>query len=114
MQFTYDAFCSRSQCTMGHVEYYPSAGFPSACFPYCGVDSSFDYPTAIVMVKFFNATEGERVAVNCRAWARNLDFARMDKGASVRFSIIVNDSITLRPSVYALLAMLFVYRMLVH
>ena len=103
LQFSHDAFCSRSTCELGPVDYYPPTGFSANCFPYCGAQTSFDYISPIVMVKFRNATHGRRVAVNCRAWARNLDFSRMDKAASVRFSLVINASPAVLPSASALL-----------
>ncbi len=76
----------------GEMEYFPKAqGFPGYYFPYNGQNKTHKYESPIVAVKFNNPTRGQLIHIECRAWAENIMYSRMDRRGMVRFELFIMD-----------------------
>ncbi len=72
---------------MGTLRYFPEErGFPSVYFPYMNQDN---YESPVVAVQFLNATLGQLLHIECRAWAKNIKYVRMDRIGMVRFELFI-------------------------
>jgi len=47
----------------------------------------------LVAIKFTNPKRGVLIHVECRAWAKNIEYDRGDKLGSVRFELLILDSV---------------------
>ena len=54
----------------GTPQYYPSAGIPMGCFPFCG--PSINFTQGIAAVKFVGLKRGRKVRIACRIYAANV------------------------------------------
>lgn len=72
------------------LKYYPaSQGLPELYFPYMKQDH---YESPIVAVQFMNPPIGQLLHVECRAWAKNIDYNRLDRIGMVHFELLVLDN----------------------
>lgn len=60
-----------------NIQYFPSSrGLPNFYFPYA---KQSNYMSPLVAVKFKNLTPGQLVHIECRAWAKNIDYNKRDR-----------------------------------
>ena len=77
---------------MGTIEYHPKTrGFPGHFFPYKGDNDTHKYESPLVAVRFKNPRVGQLLHVECRGWAKNIEYNRMDRKGMVRFELLVLD-----------------------
>lgn len=69
------------------VSYHPEQGFPISFFPY---ENQKDYRAPLVMVKFDNITLDKTIEVECRAYAKNINYEPSENSGMIRFKIIVD------------------------
>ena len=75
---------------LGPMSYYPaSRGFPSQYFPYY---NQRHYQSPVVAVQFKQPTKGQLLHVECRAWAKNIGYNRMDRIGMVHFELFIMDN----------------------
>jgi sodium/potassium-transporting ATPase subunit beta len=78
--------------SMGPVRYFPAdRGFPGQYFPYLNQRM---YESPLVAVQFLNPKIGQLLHVECRAWAKNIRYHRMDRIGMVHFELFVLDNKT--------------------
>lgn len=78
--------------TMGPIEYYPKErGFPAMYFPY---KNQRNYQSPVVAVQFKKPPIGQLLHIECRAWANNIGYNRMDRVGMVHFELLMLDSTT--------------------
>ncbi|XP_017069900.1 sodium/potassium-transporting ATPase subunit beta-1 [Drosophila eugracilis] len=72
-----------------NIGYFPSQGFPSYYYPYLNQNG---YLSPLVAVQFNSPPKGQMLDVECRAWAKNIDYSGSvrDRKGSVTFQIIVD------------------------
>jgi sodium/potassium-transporting ATPase subunit beta len=78
---------SADRDNIGEVFYYPSQGISSKYFPFTNQDG---YVSPFVFVQFNEIARGVLVNVECRAWAKNINFDRGDRLGSVHFELLVD------------------------
>lgn len=75
------------QDTMGPLTYYPKTrGFPSTYFPYL---KQVGYMSPLIAVKFEAPMIGALIHMECRAWAKNIKYDRMDRVGKAHFELII-------------------------
>merc|ERR1712088_556840 len=75
-----------------NIELFPSdGGFPSQYFPYTKQDG---YQSPLVAVRINGINPGQLIHVECRAWAKNINYNRRDRVGIVRFEIINHNAKT--------------------
>uniref|UniRef100_A0A4D5R9Z6 Sodium/potassium-transporting ATPase subunit beta-2 n=1 Tax=Scolopendra viridis TaxID=118503 RepID=A0A4D5R9Z6_SCOVI len=72
---------------IGEIEYYPFAGFPAKYFPYKNVHG---YLSPFVFAHFKSLQKNVLINVECKAWAKNIKHARMERRGSVHFELMVD------------------------
>merc|ERR1712027_219753 len=73
-------------------EYFPKdAGLSETYFPYLNQD---DYQSPLVAVQVNNANPGQLLHIECRAWAKNMNYNRRDRVGIVRFELIAHNEKT--------------------
>jgi hypothetical protein len=91
MEMEMEATCSNC---FGSPVYFPNNGFPKSCYPYCGMKSSPDYMSPVVMVKFKNISNaGEKITVYCSLNNQNFDHnlaSKTEQLMSLRFSFQIS------------------------
>jgi len=74
------------------IDLFPSeGGFPSQFFPYKKQDG---YQSPLVAVRINEITPGQLIHVECRAWAKNINYNRRDRVGIVRFEVMNHNSKT--------------------
>jgi len=74
---------------MGPISYFPKTrGFPSKYFPYL---NQVGYQSPLLAIKFENPTIGMLLHIECRAWAKNINYDRMDRLGKAHFELMVYD-----------------------
>jgi sodium/potassium-transporting ATPase subunit beta len=75
---------------MGNLVYYPpSRGFPSYYFPFENQDH---YESPLVAIQFKNLNLGQLLHIECRAWAKNIDYDRRARMGISHFELYVLNS----------------------
>ncbi|XP_030748659.1 sodium/potassium-transporting ATPase subunit beta-2 isoform X1 [Sitophilus oryzae] len=74
---------------IGSITYYPNnfQGFPGYYFPYLNKEG---YLSPLVAVRFERPVPGIVINVECRAWAKNIKYSRMDRTGSVHFELLID------------------------
>nr|CAI5856614.1 unnamed protein product [Callosobruchus analis] len=72
---------------LGPITYYPSQGFPGYYYPYLNREG---YLSPLVAVKFERPVPGIVINVECRAWAKNIRYSRMERTGSVHFELLID------------------------
>ncbi|EDS28368.1 sodium/potassium-dependent ATPase beta-2 subunit [Culex quinquefasciatus] len=74
---------------LGPVSYFPNRGLPSHYFPYTNQPS---YLSPLVAVQFERPTAQRIIDIECRAWAKNINYVGRDRDrqGSTTFSILVD------------------------
>ena len=72
---------------LGHVDFYPTLGFPFNYYPYTNTDN---YKAPLVFAKFTNVKQGVLVQVWCKLWAQNIMHHKNDKAGSIHFELFVD------------------------
>lgn len=78
---------SADRDNIGDVNYYPKQGIPFNYFPFTNQQS---YVSPFVFAQFENINRGVLVNVECRAWAKNINYDRGDRLGSVHFELLVD------------------------
>jgi len=74
------------------MELFPSdGGFPSYYFPYT---KQAGYQSPLVALRINGINPGQMIHVECRAWAKNINYNRRDRVGIVRFEIINHNAKT--------------------
>ncbi len=74
---------------MGPLMYFPSSrGFPSQYFPFNNPPEK-NYESPVVAVQFRRPRIGQLLHIECRAWAKNIRYDRMNRIGMVRFELFV-------------------------
>jgi len=77
---------------MAEFEYFPAdAGFPAQYFPYT---NQKNYQSPLVAVKLNKVEVGQLLHIECRAWAKNINYNRRDRVGIVHFELMVHDTNT--------------------
>jgi len=75
---------------MGPIKYYPAdAGFDSSYFPY---KNQKGYLSPLIAVQFEKPAVGQLLHIECRAYAKNIDYHKRDKIGRAHFEILVRDN----------------------
>ncbi|KAK7590239.1 hypothetical protein V9T40_001852 [Parthenolecanium corni] len=72
---------------IGPVSYYPKQGFPGYYFPY---ENSEGYLSPLVAVHIERPKPGLLINIECRAWAKNINYRQKDKQGSVHFELMID------------------------
>ncbi|KAJ8920640.1 hypothetical protein NQ315_004779 [Exocentrus adspersus] len=74
---------------LGPVTYYPKdiQGFPGYYFPYL---NSEGYLSPLVAIKFERPISGIVINIECRAWAKNIRYSRLERTGSVHFELLID------------------------
>ncbi|XP_060082678.1 probable sodium/potassium-transporting ATPase subunit beta-3 [Ylistrum balloti] len=75
------------QDNIGPITYYPAGGFHYKYFPFRNQQG---YRTPLVFVRFERPTPGVLIMVECRAYAANIQYDRLEKAGSVHFELLVD------------------------
>lgn len=78
---------SADRDNIGEVNYYPNQGIAFNYFPFTNQKG---YVSPFVFVQFNEINRGVLVNVECRAWAKNINFDRGDRLGSVHFEMLVD------------------------
>eukprot|EP00096_Caligus_rogercresseyi_P004828 TRINITY_DN19369_c0_g1_i1.p1 TRINITY_DN19369_c0_g1~~TRINITY_DN19369_c0_g1_i1.p1 ORF type:complete len:336 (+),score=103.91 TRINITY_DN19369_c0_g1_i1:270-1277(+) len=79
---------------LGSLAYYPSSrGFPDRYFPYTNQP---DYISPVVAVQFLEPTVGRLLHIECRAWAKNIVYSRMDRLGIVHLELMIHNENTVK------------------
>jgi len=77
---------------MGRVKYYPdAAGFEGKYFPYFNQDG---YISPLIAVQFMDATPGQLLHIECRAYAGNIKYDKRDKLGRAHFELLIHNAQT--------------------
>jgi sodium/potassium-transporting ATPase subunit beta len=77
---------------LGEVKYFPeSAGLPAKYFPYMRQPG---YLGPLVAVQFTNPNPGQLLHIECRAYAKNIDYDKRDKLGIAHFELMVHNDMT--------------------
>merc|ERR1711936_1275986 len=77
---------------LDRFEYFPKeASFPAQYFPYLNQDN---YQSPLVAVKLHNVKEGQLLHIECRAWAKNINYNRRDRVGIVHFELMARSEAT--------------------
>ena len=77
---------------MGEIEYFPKVqGYPQEYFPYL---NQVGYQSPLLAVQFKNPAKGHLLHIECRAYAGNIRYDRMDRVGKAHFELIMHDSTT--------------------
>ncbi|XP_040583160.1 sodium/potassium-transporting ATPase subunit beta [Lepeophtheirus salmonis] len=80
--------------SLGPIAYYPpSRGFPDRYFPYLNQPN---YLSPIVAVQFLEPAVGQLLHIECRAWAENIAYSRMDRLGIVHLELMLHDKMTIK------------------
>jgi len=75
---------------MGPIKYFPpTRGFPSTYFPYL---NQVGYQSPLIAIKFMKPTIGMLIHVECRAWAKNIKYHRMERVGKAHFELMIYDT----------------------
>lgn len=72
---------------IGELDYHPDQGFSSNHFPYLNQPG---YLSPAVFVEFKNPKKGVMIAVECMAWADNIEHDSMDRRGLAHFELMVD------------------------
>uniref|UniRef100_A0A646QIL4 ATPase-b2 n=1 Tax=Hemiscolopendra marginata TaxID=943146 RepID=A0A646QIL4_9MYRI len=72
---------------IGEIDYFPFAGLPGKYFPYKNVQG---YLSPFVFAQFKSLQKNVLINIECRAWAKNIKHARMERRGSVHFELMVD------------------------
>merc|ERR1712012_1048413 len=67
------------------------ASFPDQYFPYL---NQKNYQSPLVAVKLHNVEEGQLLHIECRAWAKNINYNRRDRVGIVHFELMAHSEAT--------------------
>jgi sodium/potassium-transporting ATPase subunit beta len=74
---------------MGNMAYYPpSRGFPAYYFPF---ENQEHYESPLVAVQFKNPNLGQLLHIECRAWAKNINYDKRARMGISHFELFVVD-----------------------
>jgi sodium/potassium-transporting ATPase subunit beta len=77
---------------MGPIKYYPpDRGFPEEYFPYT---NQANYQSPLVAVQFLEPPKGQLLHIECRAWAANIGYDRMQRVGKAHFELMVHTAET--------------------
>ncbi|GBP32073.1 hypothetical protein EVAR_80839_1 [Eumeta japonica] len=74
---------------IGAVQYIPIRGFPAYYYPFTNKEG---YLSPLVAVYFENPTNGVLINIECKAWAKNIQYDRYERRGSVHFELMVDRS----------------------
>ncbi|XP_065202087.1 sodium/potassium-transporting ATPase subunit beta-2 [Planococcus citri] len=72
---------------IGPISMFPSPGFPGFYFPFSNAKG---YLSPLVAVWFEKPTKGVLINVECKAWAKNIEYDRHDRRGSVHFELMID------------------------
>ncbi|XP_063708821.1 sodium/potassium-transporting ATPase subunit beta-2-like [Culicoides brevitarsis] len=72
---------------IGPVKYFPFQGFPGYFFPYSGQD---DYLSPLVAVQFERPARHILINIECKAWARNIEYNVEEHIGIVQFELFID------------------------
>ncbi|ODN01159.1 Sodium/potassium-transporting ATPase subunit beta-2 [Orchesella cincta] len=75
------------QETLGPVKYYPSPGIPGYFYPYY---KQLGYQSPFIFVQFVKPKTGVLINIECRAWANNIIYNKIDRLGSVHFELMID------------------------
>jgi len=71
----------------GELLYYPEQGFPSNYFPYENQDG---YVSPGVFLQLKNPKQGVMIAIQCKAWAKNIKHDTMERRGLAHFEVMID------------------------
>jgi sodium/potassium-transporting ATPase subunit beta len=72
---------------LGPVIYHPTNGISKNYFPYRNQEG---YLSPAIFVEFTQVKFGVMIAVECRAWADNIEHDRMDRRGLAHFELMID------------------------
>lgn len=74
---------------LGPIDYFPKQGFPQYFYPYT---NRRGYVSPLVAVKFLRPKVNQIINVECRAWAKNIQYSgsHRDRKGSVHFELMID------------------------
>ena len=75
------------QDNIGTVKYLPEGGFAYKYFPYLNQEG---YVSPLLMVKFMNPKVQTAIMVECRAYAKNIKYDKIELDGAVHFELMVD------------------------
>jgi len=72
---------------LGAVTYYPDQGFSSNYYPYLNQKG---YLSPAVFIQLTNPTRGVMIAVECKAWAENIEHDSMERRGIAHFEVMID------------------------
>lgn len=74
---------------IGSISYYPKKfqGFPGFYFPYLNREG---YLNPLVAVRFERPVSGILINIECRVWAKNIEYTRNDRIGAVHFELLID------------------------
>merc|ERR1711973_160670 len=71
----------------GELIYYPDQGFSANYFPYQNQDG---YLSPAVFVQLKNPKKGVMIAIECKAWAKNIEHDSMERRGLAHFEVMID------------------------
>lgn len=72
---------------LGEVNYYPDRGVGVNFFPYTNQKG---YLSPVVFAQLENPTHGVMIAIECKAWAKNIDHDSMERKGLTHFELMID------------------------
>jgi len=72
---------------IGEIVYYPSQGFSANFFPYLNQPG---YLSPVVFMQLKNPREGVMIAIECRAYAMNIEHDSMERRGLAHFEVMID------------------------
>jgi len=72
---------------MGPLVYHPDQGLSKNYYPY---ENQRGYVSPAVFVEFANPQSGVMIAIECKAWAENIEHDRMERKGSAHFELMID------------------------
>ncbi|CAG9784729.1 unnamed protein product [Diatraea saccharalis] len=72
---------------IGPVQYIPRRGFPAFYYPFTNKEG---YLSPLVAVLFEKPRTGVLINIECKAWAKNINYDRYERRGSVHFELMVD------------------------
>ncbi|CAL8072153.1 unnamed protein product [Orchesella dallaii] len=73
--------------TLGPVNYWPRPGIPGYFFPYY---KQLGYQSPFIFVQFLKPLTSVLINIECRAWAKNIIYDKIDRLGSVHFELMID------------------------
>ncbi|XP_022112352.2 sodium/potassium-transporting ATPase subunit beta-2 [Pieris rapae] len=74
---------------IGPIQYIPRRGFPNFYYPFTNKEG---YLSPLVAVLFEKPRTGVLINIECKAWAKNIQYDRYERRGSVHFELMVDRS----------------------